>query len=320
MSDISEHNGDPDKSPHAQTAALGTNTVISIIIPAHNEETVIARCLTALTEGHSPGELQIIVSCNGCTDDTAKIAREFGPPVQVVETDEPSKTNAINLAEEVAKHYPRLYIDADVVMSLASVRELIKALDTPGILAVAPAVRTLHSPKTSWLVRYYYEFWMNLPYIQEGMMAAGVYGLNLEGRSRFEHFPKLISDDGYVRLHFNQYERIEVKSAVSNVAAPSTIRDLIKIKTRSRLGVRELMSMYPEKYADESKSKNYSDAIIRFVKTPKLYIHAIPYVFVTLLSRYRARKQFRTSSQYLWERDESSRNSSPSNTATNVGR
>ena len=143
---------------------------------------------------------------------------------------------------------------------------------------------------------------------------------DLTGRSRFEHFPKLISDDGYVRLHFNQYERIEVNSAVSNVAAPSTIRDLVKIKTRSRLGVRELMSMYPEKYADESKSKNYSGAIMRIVKTPKLYIHAIPYVFVTLLSRYRARKQFSTSSQYHWERDESSRNSSPSNTATNVGR
>ena len=58
--------------------------MISVIIPAHNEERVISRLLEALTLGHTPGELEIIVVCNGCSDDTAGVARGFGAPVQVL--------------------------------------------------------------------------------------------------------------------------------------------------------------------------------------------------------------------------------------------
>lgn len=281
--------------------------MISIVIPAHNEETVIARCLNALTDGHEPGELEIIVCCNGCKDATGQIARSFGPPVRVLETDVPSKANALNLADEVATGFPRIYLDADVIMSLQSIRELAKALEAPGILAVAPAVRTIHPPGTSWSVRAYYDFWMALPYIQEGMMAAGAYGMNRDGRARFDRFPLIISDDGYVRLQFNPSERIEVKSALSEVSAPRTFADLVKIKTRSRLGVHELMTKYPENYRAEFQTKNYGGAVASLVRRPDLYAAAIPYLLVTLIARYRAKKQFDAQMPYVWERDNSSR-------------
>ena len=52
--------------------------MISVIIPAHNEERVIARTLEAMVAGASPGELEIIVVANGCSDATADVARGFG--------------------------------------------------------------------------------------------------------------------------------------------------------------------------------------------------------------------------------------------------
>ena len=49
--------------------------MVSFVIPAHNEEAVIGRCLTALLAGARRDELDIIVVCNGCTDRTAEVAR-----------------------------------------------------------------------------------------------------------------------------------------------------------------------------------------------------------------------------------------------------
>ncbi len=57
----------------------------SVVIPAHDEAAVIGRCLDALFTGFEPGELDVVVVCNGCTDDTASAARASGHPVRVVE-------------------------------------------------------------------------------------------------------------------------------------------------------------------------------------------------------------------------------------------
>ena len=64
--------------------------MVSVVIPAHDEEAVIGRCLDALFEGALPGELDVVVACNGCTERTAEIAGGYGPAVRVLESDTPS--------------------------------------------------------------------------------------------------------------------------------------------------------------------------------------------------------------------------------------
>ena len=50
--------------------------MISVIIPAHDEERLIAACLQALFASDPlPGPVEAIVVANGCTDATAGIAR-----------------------------------------------------------------------------------------------------------------------------------------------------------------------------------------------------------------------------------------------------
>jgi peptidoglycan/xylan/chitin deacetylase (PgdA/CDA1 family) len=55
--------------------------MISVVIPALNEERLLPGCLESLRNQDYKGEYEIIVVDNGSTDDTAKIARNFGAKV-----------------------------------------------------------------------------------------------------------------------------------------------------------------------------------------------------------------------------------------------
>ena len=50
-----------------------TEPLGSVVIPAHDESAGIRRCLDALFAGTAPGELDVVVVCNGCSDDTAAL-------------------------------------------------------------------------------------------------------------------------------------------------------------------------------------------------------------------------------------------------------
>jgi glycosyltransferase involved in cell wall biosynthesis len=115
--------------------------MVAIIIPAYNEETVIGRTLRGLLEGPAIPNLEIIVCCNGCTDRTAEIAREFGHPVRVLETPRGSKTGALNMGDAAASTFPRIYLDADIQLDRRGVARIVEALQSEAALAVAPRMR-----------------------------------------------------------------------------------------------------------------------------------------------------------------------------------
>lgn len=98
--------------------------MISIVVPAHNESSVIGRTLGAWVNQADPGELEVIVVCNGCSDNTAEIARRFGRTVRVIESDVASKSHALNLGDAAAVGFPRIYADADIILTVGAIRAL----------------------------------------------------------------------------------------------------------------------------------------------------------------------------------------------------
>jgi glycosyltransferase involved in cell wall biosynthesis len=280
---------------------------ISIVIPAHNEEAVLGRCLDALLRPARKGELEVAVVCNGCTDGTAEVARTYGDDVRVLETPRASKTGALNLGDAVVSGFPRFYVDADVTLPLASVRRIAARLAERDAVAAAP-VMSLDLRGSSLAVRAYYRIWVRLPYVREGMIGVGVYALSDEGRRRFGEFPDVISDDGYVRVLFGAGERIRVDDAPVRVYAPRGVADLLRIKTRSRLGLYQLAGRFPDLFARERTTKSYGNAMRGIVVRPWLWPAAAVYAGVVLETRRRARAQLASAGNYVWERDQSSRN------------
>ncbi len=55
--------------------------MISVVIPALNEESSLPDCLESLKNQDYKGEYEIIVADNGSTDNTAGIAKGFGAEV-----------------------------------------------------------------------------------------------------------------------------------------------------------------------------------------------------------------------------------------------
>jgi glycosyltransferase involved in cell wall biosynthesis len=276
----------------------------SIIIPAHNEEKVVAAALKPLIEAANNGRIEIIVVCNGCTDRTAEIVISFGKAVKCIETPIASKTNALNLGDSVANGFPRIYQDADVILSFEAISQVAETLQTGKFLAAAPVMR-MDYRNASWIVRSYYEVWQLLPYIQEGMIGTGVYALSEDGRQCFDVFPEIISDDGYIRALFKTHERTTINSCYSLVRAPANFISLIKIKTRSRLGGYELERKFPTLKGNEEKK--YGVALYRLVFKIYLWPKILIYLLVNLIARFRAKKHICCTGFTGWERDESSR-------------
>jgi glycosyltransferase involved in cell wall biosynthesis len=279
---------------------------ISVVIAAHNEEDVVGRCLDALLETSRENELEIVVVCNGCTDRTAGVVRSYGGRVRVIVTPTASKTAALNLGVATVSAYPRFYVDADVTLTLDSVRRIAASLDEEGALAAAPAM-DVDLRGSNMAVRGYYRVWLRLPYVREGMIGVGVYALSEEGRRRFDVFPDVIADDGFVRMLFDSHERVSVDDAPVRVYAPEQLSDLVRIKTRSRLGRHELAQRFPGLVARERTTKSYRAALVAIVVRPWLWPAAAAYAAVQVQSRRRARKQLTSIADYVWERDQSSR-------------
>ena len=278
--------------------------MISVIIPAHNEANVIGRCLRSMLDGCCAGELEIVVACNGCTDETAKIAQAFGEAVRVIEVPAASKVAALNAGDRAAQGFPRFYVDADVVLPLHAIREVARVLTEGQFLAAAPRMDVdLRGRK--WLVRAFYRVWLRVPYHRRGMIGSGVYALSEAGRRRFDHFPEIIADDGYIRSLFTDGERAMVDSVAFTIFPPATFWGLIKIKTRARLGFYEWRVRYPELAGTERRSAGSS--FRELLRQPRLWPYVPVYALVNLITRLRARRQFAAGQLKLWERDDSAR-------------
>lgn len=89
---------------------------ISVIIPAHNEEASIRRCLDSVQRSKSPFLREIIVVDNASTDRTAKIAQSFHD-VRVVREDRKGTSFARQRGFEASSCDLLAYVDADSEVS-----------------------------------------------------------------------------------------------------------------------------------------------------------------------------------------------------------
>lgn len=135
---------------HEQRAdSKGPDPMVSFIIVARNEASRIAARLANLAACDYPGEREILLVCDGCTDDTADAARTGATdiPLHLLEQPAPrGKAAALNLAAAEARGEILIFGDARqsfergaVAALVASLRRHPTAAAVSGSLGIEPS-------------------------------------------------------------------------------------------------------------------------------------------------------------------------------------
>ncbi|MCA1842524.1 MAG: glycosyltransferase, partial [Actinobacteria bacterium] len=110
----------------------------TVIVPAHNEEQVIAKTLGALELVRGPG-VEVIVVDDGSTDATAEIAGAF--PVTVIRQPQLGKATALNTGVAAARCEVIVVLDADTVLDPDFLDTIAPHFADPEVGAVAGNIK-----------------------------------------------------------------------------------------------------------------------------------------------------------------------------------
>lgn len=257
--------------------------MISIIIPAYNEEDAISDCLDALLNQTLPPPAEVIVAANGCKDQTVPIAQSYankfaekGYAYSVLDVVESGKANALNCGDGAARYGARAYLDADIICSADVLRQIASVLERPEPVYTSGTMKVARAQ--TWVSRAYANFWSQLPFMTQGVPGAGLYCVNEAGRQRWdtfpdklsneggvrdlltddqwEAFPDTFSDDGYVRLLFKPEERIRVEATY---LWPITegFDALMRVRRRQDANSASILHYFPE-LAENDDEKHVS--------------------------------------------------------------
>ena len=125
---------------------------ISVIIPAHNEEKYIERCIKSIQESAEEfgGSVEVIVVCNRCTDRTAEIAKKNG--ANVMFNDERCIAKVRNEGISAADGEIIVTIDADNRMTKGALSEISDLLASGNYIGGGAPIR---------FERYSFPLWCN---------------------------------------------------------------------------------------------------------------------------------------------------------------
>jgi N-acetylglucosaminyldiphosphoundecaprenol N-acetyl-beta-D-mannosaminyltransferase len=283
-------------------------TIASIIIPACDESQVIRRLLSRLVGSARDGEFEILVVANGCTDDTAEVARSFAPRVTVLSLPTASKREALAAGNRVATAFPRIYVDADVEIGAEDIRALATALGRAGVMAVAPQL-DLAMTDVPWLLRWYWDVWARLPQVRQGLFGRGVIAVSEAGYERIAKLPQVMADDLIASLAFSSAERTVAGDARVLVHPPRTFSDLIRIRARAAIGTAQI-EQTPGAPPSTARTRP-SDLLAIAAAKPLMAPRVAVFLLVAMLARRRVARQLPAADEAAWLRDESSRRARP---------
>jgi glycosyltransferase involved in cell wall biosynthesis len=282
----------------------------SVVIAAHNEEAVLGRCLDALLAEPMPEPVDVVVVANGCTDGTATVAAAR-PGVRVLDLPEPGKAAALSAGDAAAHGFPRIYLDADIVLPPGALSALVDALDKatggePAPLAVVPA-RSLDLAGRPLMVRAFYAINSRLPAYHRGLFGRGAIALSAAGRARFDTFPDQVADDLFLDSLFAWEEKRQVDAAASRVATPRRTRDLVRRLARVRAGNAAMRTAAAHGDAPTGVRRSARSSWLRDVVLPQPWLAPAAACYVGLIVAAELTARRGRGGAISWGRDESTR-------------
>lgn len=122
--------------------------LMSILVPAYNEEKVIQLTIDSLLNADYPHK-EIIVIDDGSTDKTLEIARLYKDKIKVLHKENGGKASALNYGLVFSKGDIVVVVDADTVIGRQALKNIAKGFRNENIAAVAGNIKIRN--KVNWL-------------------------------------------------------------------------------------------------------------------------------------------------------------------------
>ncbi|MFM6925318.1 MAG: glycosyltransferase [Ferruginibacter sp.] len=233
-----------------KTAPVATaQPLVSIIVPAYNEEINACRTVNSLLQQDYPN-LRVVFIDDGSTDNTyKKVAEAFmdNPKVLVHTKPNGGKASALNYGINIADSEFVVCIDADTQLKTDAVSQLMKKFTDGTVGAVAGNVKV--GNEVNLITR-----WQSIEYITSqnfdrrafGLLncitvvpgAIGAFRKDAVIRSGAFTTDTLAEDcDLTMRLHRNGYKVKNCNEAISYTEAPETMRQFMKQRFRWSFGI-----------------------------------------------------------------------------------
>ena len=186
---------------------MSNNITVSIVIPAHNEEKYVVRCIDNAKIAASKVRcgVEIIVVCNRCTDHTAELAAANGARVL---TDESRCIAAVRTKGiKAARGKVVITIDCDNRMTDGTIREVLGRINSRKYIGGGAPIR---------FERYSFPIWANDVLCRLGFWISGAYcGIFWAEKSTFEAIggfvDKRAAEDIATALKLRRYGKKEGK-------------------------------------------------------------------------------------------------------------
>jgi hypothetical protein len=124
---------------------------ISVIIPAYNEEKVIANTIEGLLETKYPKK-EIIFVDDGSKDKTLEIASQYKDKIKILHKENGGRATAINYGVLYSTGEIIVIVDADTIIGRHSLKEIVKGFElNEHVAAVAGNIKVRN--RTNWITK-----------------------------------------------------------------------------------------------------------------------------------------------------------------------
>ncbi|QLH02901.1 glycosyl transferase [Nitrosopumilus cobalaminigenes] len=132
-------------------ADVKTFPKISVVIPAYNEEKVIANTIEGLLETKYPNK-EIIFVDDGSKDATLSIASRYKDQIRVLHKENGGKATALNYGMVYAKGEIIVIVDADTIIGRNALKEIVKGFEiNEHVAAVAGNIKVRN--RMNWITK-----------------------------------------------------------------------------------------------------------------------------------------------------------------------
>ncbi len=264
--------------------------LVTIAIPAYNEEKRIKRTLTSILRLEYPiKKLEFVVINDGSTDKTKKIVekiikenRKFN--IKLINQENKGKGAALNAALKQAKGEFFICLDADSFVKKDALKKILPHFDKKDIACVLPVLK-VEKPKNFLQRMQWFEYIINMFY-KELMsrlncihVAPGPFSIYRTGIIRklgyFDEEFNLTEDlEMALRLQSKHYRIIQLLEGGVSTIAPKTLKQLYKQRNRWYKG-----SIYNAlRYRKMMLNKNYGD--FGLIQMPLIIISGVLAVII----------------------------------------